>query len=80
MRDNTISCNVAHQALAEQYGHLTNATCAIQFNKFKRQAPGSPIQQIVRNSYRYLIDYNCWTRITCPSVDGQTQSRIGDWD
>ena len=43
MSDNTISWDVADQALAERYGHLTNATCANQFNKFTQQAPGSPI-------------------------------------
>ena len=80
MSDNTISWDVAHQALAERYGHLTSATCANQFNKFTQQAPGSPIHQIVRNFYRFLIDWNCCTRMTCPLAEGRTQSRRGDWD
>ena len=50
MRDNTITWDVAHKALADQYGHLSNGNCASQFRKFTQQAPGSPIHQIVRNS------------------------------
>ena len=79
MSDNTITWDMAHQALANQYGHLTNVNCANQFRKFTQLAPGSPIHQIIRNSYRYLIDWNCCTRITCPLTEGRTQSRRGDW-
>ena len=80
MSDNAITWDVAYQALADQYGHLTNINCANQFRKFTQQAPGSPINQIVRNSYRYLIDWNCCTRMTCSLVEGRKQSRRGDWD
>ena len=79
MCDNTITWDVAHDTLADKTRHLSNVNCASQFRKFTDQVPGWAIHQIVRNSYRYLIDWKCCTRTTYPLAECRTRiSRMSD--
>lgn len=58
-----------HQTQAETYGHLSKGVCEREFVKFTRYTTtvdSFPIHHTIRNSYRYLSEFNCCSRTTCP--------------